>query len=81
MFEENGLSPEDTALIKGTDRGTFIGSPDELGQNSNKEEFSPIGATISGLDGNDGLAPQDPFWSDPMLLKTQKDLSNHLFWF
>ena len=67
--KKNGLSPEDTALIKGTDRGTFIGSLDELNQNSNGEEFSPIGAAISGLDGDDGLAPQDPFWSDPDALK------------
>ena len=67
--KKNGLSPEDTALIKGTDRGTFIGSLDELNQNSNGEEFSPIGAAISGLGGDDGLAPQDPFWSDPDALK------------
>ena len=68
--KKSGLSPEDTALIKGTDRGTFIGSPDELGDTANEEEFSPIGATISGIDGNDGLAPQDPFWSDPDALET-----------
>ena len=66
--KKSGLSPEDTALIKGTDRGTFIGSADELATNA--EEFSPIGATISGMDGNDGLAPQDPFWSDPDALET-----------
>ena len=66
--KKSGLSPEDTALIKGTDRGTFIGSADELAANA--EEFSPIGATISGIDGNDGLAPQDPFWSDPDALET-----------
>ena len=66
--KKSGLSPEDTALIKGTDRGTFIGSADDLATNA--EEFSPIGATISGIDGNDGLAPQDPFWSDPDALET-----------
>ena len=66
--KKSGLSPEDTALIKGTDRGTFIGSADELANSA--EEFSPIGATISGIDGNDGLAPQDPFWSDPDALET-----------
>ena len=66
--KKSGLSPEDTALIKGTDRGTFIGPADELATNA--EEFSPIGATISGIDGNDGLAPQDPFWSDPDALET-----------
>ena len=68
--KKNGLSPEDTALIKGTDRGTFIGSADELSEGSNGEEFSPIGATISGIDDNDGLAPQDPFWSDPENMET-----------
>ena len=64
--KKNGLSPEDTALIKGTDRGTFIGSPDDL---NNENDLSPIGATISGLDGTDGLAPQDPFWSDPVAIE------------
>ena len=33
--KKNGLSPEDTALIKGTDRGTFIGSPDDLENGTN----------------------------------------------
>ena len=66
--KKSGLSPEDTALIKGTNRGTFIGSADDLATNA--EEFSPIGATISGIDGSDGLAPQDPFWSDPDALET-----------
>jgi len=64
--KKTGLSPEDTALIKGTDRGSFVGSPDEFAQN----ELSPVGATISGIDGSDGLAPQDPFWSDPDALQT-----------
>ena len=54
--KNKGLAPEDTALIKGTDRGTFIGSPED--------ELSPLGATITGLDGEDGLFPQDPFWDD-----------------
>ena len=61
--KSKGPSPEDTSLIKGTDRGTFIGSAEDFaGQNG--DELSPIGATISGLDGEDGLFPQDPFWSD-----------------
>ena len=60
VSEKTGLSPEDTALIKGTDRGSFVGSPDEFAQN----ELSPVGATISGIDGSDGLAPQDPFWEN-----------------
>jgi len=63
--KKNGLSPEDTALIKGTDRGSFIGSPDDFDNSLNEDELSPIGATISGIDADDGLAPQDPFWSDP----------------
>ena len=58
-----GPNPEDTSLIKGTDRGNFIGSEDDLAVDSG-DELSPIGATISGLDGEDGLFPQDPFWTD-----------------
>mgnify|MGYP001204169562 CR=1 FL=1 len=64
--KKTGLSPEDTALIKGTDRGSFVGSPDEFAQN----ELSPVGATISGIDGSDGLAPQDPFWENPDALSS-----------
>lgn len=63
--KKNGLSPEDTALIKGTDRGTFLGSPDDFENLSNTDELSPLGVSISGIDGTDGLAPQDPFWNDP----------------
>ena len=63
--KKNGLSPEDTALIKGTDRGTFLGSPDDFDNLSNTDELSPLGVSISGIDGTDGLAPQDPFWNDP----------------
>jgi peptidoglycan-associated lipoprotein len=61
--KSKGPSPDDTSLIKGTDRGTFIGSPEDFALEDGVE-LSPIGATISGLDGNDGLLPQDPFWSD-----------------
>ena len=60
--KNKGPSPEDTALIKGTDRGTFIGSPDDLANAG--DDLSPLGATITGLDGEDGLLPQDPFWDD-----------------
>ena len=63
--KKSNLSPEDTALIKGTDRGSFLGSPEDLANGSNSDELSPIGATISGITASDGLAPQDPFWSDP----------------
>jgi peptidoglycan-associated lipoprotein len=58
--KNKGPSPDDTALIKGTDRGTFIGSPDDLANVDG--DLSPLGATITGLDGEDGLFPQDPFW-------------------
>ncbi len=61
-----GPSPEDTALIKGTDRGSFVGSFDDF--EANEDELSPIGATISGLEGSNDLLPQDPLWSDPSLL-------------
>ena len=60
--KNKGPSPEDTALIKGTDRGTFIGSPDDLSNAG--DDLPPLGATITGLDGEDGLFPQDPFWDD-----------------
>jgi peptidoglycan-associated lipoprotein len=62
---KSNLSPEDTALIKGTDRGSFLGSPEDFDNGSITDELSPIGATISGIPTGDGLAPQDPFWSDP----------------
>ena len=67
---KNSLSPEDTALIKGTDRGTFTGSPEDYMNSTASEELSPVGATITGIEGDDGLAPQDPFWSNPDLLQT-----------
>lgn len=66
--KKSGLSPEDTALIKGTDRGTFTGSSNDLAGGENENDLSPIGSTISGL-GGDGLMPQDPFWSDPDTLQ------------
>jgi peptidoglycan-associated lipoprotein len=59
--KKQALSPEDTALLKGSDRGTFITGGAENGEN--EELLSPVGATITGLNG-DGLAPQDPFWGD-----------------
>ena len=62
--KKNSLSPDDTALIKGTDRGTFVGSAED-GSLTNGEELSPVGTAITGLDGSDGLFPQDPFWNDP----------------
>ncbi len=61
--KDKGLSPEDTALIKGTDRGTFVGSAEDLAGLEGQGDTSPLGATITGLDGDDGLIPQDDFWS------------------
>ena len=60
----NKLSPDDTALIKGTDRGSFVGNAQGSGLDFDGDDLSPIGASISGLDGSDGLLPQDPFWND-----------------
>ena len=61
--KSKGPSPDDTSLIKGTDRGTFIGSNNDLANNGG-DDLSPLGATISGLEGDDELFPQDPFWGD-----------------
>ncbi len=71
--KNKGLAPEDTALIKGTDRGTFIGSPED--------ELSPLGATITGLDGQDGLFPQDSFWDDDALAGAQRPFDPIFFGF
>ena len=80
--KKNGLSPDDTALIKGTDRGTFIGSPDDLANGSGSDELSPIGASIIGINGEDGLAPQDPFWTDPdALLSAERPFDPIFFGF
>ena len=65
--KNKGLAPEDTALIKGPDRGTFIGSPDDLAALSEQGDLSPLGSAINGLGGEDGLFPQNDFWSDPDL--------------
>ncbi len=71
--KNKGLAPEDTALIKGTDRGTFIGSPED--------DLSPLGATITGLDGDDGLFPQDSFWDDDALAGAQRPFDPIFFGF
>jgi peptidoglycan-associated lipoprotein len=59
--KKQALSPEDTALLKGGSRGTFINGDGSGGKD--EDLLSPVGATITGLTG-DGLAPQDPFWGD-----------------
>ena len=66
--KSKGPSPEDTALIKGTDRGSFVGSLDNSQLSEEGDELSPIGATISGLEGSNELLPQDPLWDDPSFL-------------
>ena len=62
--KKNGPSPEDTSLIKGTDRGNFVGSNQDLVSDDGDDDLSPVGATITGLEDDDSLLPQDPFWSD-----------------
>ena len=80
--KKNVLSPDDTALIKGTDRGTFIGSPEDLANGSGTDELSPPGASIIGINGEDGLAPQDPFWTDPdALLSAERPFDPIFFGF
>ena len=63
--KNKGLAPEDTALIKGTDRGTFIGSPDDLAALNGEDDLSPLGDAINGLDGEDGLFPKMTFGPTP----------------
>ena len=73
--KKNGLSPDDTALIKGTDRGTFVGSGED-GSLADEGELSPLGTAITGLDGSDGLLPQDPFWDEPGRMDNPERPSN-----
>lgn len=79
--KDKGLGPEDTALIKGTDRGTFIGSPDDLANLNGGDELSPLGSPINDLGGEDGLFPQDDFWSDPDLASAEKPFEPIFFGF
>ena len=76
--KSKGPSPEDTALIKGTDRGTFVGSMEE-GFQDREDELSPVGSTISALDGSDDLIPQDSTWSDPSALANAEELFEPIF--
>ena len=76
--KSKGPSPEDTALIKGTDRGTFVGSMED-GFQDGKDELSPVGSTISALDGSDDLIPQDSTWSDPSVLANAEELFEPIF--
>ncbi|MEC8355381.1 MAG: OmpA family protein [Verrucomicrobiota bacterium] len=76
--KSKGPSPEDTALIKGTDRGTFVGSMGE-GFQDGEEELSPVGSTISAQDGSGDLIPQDSTWSDPSALANAEELFEPIF--
>ena len=76
--KSKGPSPEDTALIKGTDRGTFVGSMEE-GFQDGDDELSPVGSTISALDGSGDLIPQDSTWSDPSALANAEELFEPIF--
>ena len=73
------LSPHDTALIKGTDRGNFVGDPNELAGLDG--ETSPLGATITGLEGDDGLLPQDSDWDEDALAGAQRPFEPIFFGF
>ena len=79
--KNKGLAPEDTALIKGTDRGTFIGSPDDLAALNGEDDLSPLGDAINGLDGEDGLLPQDDFWTNSDLGAGEKPFEPIFFGF
>ena len=79
--KNKGLAPEDTALIKGTDRGTFIGSPDDLAALNGEDDLSPLGDAIIGLDGEDGLLPQDDFWTNSDLGAGEKPFEPIFFGF
>ena len=76
--KSKGPSPEDTALIKGTDRGTFVGSMGE-GFQDGEEELSPVGSTISAQDGSGDLIPQDSTWSAPSALANAEELIEPIF--
>ncbi len=77
--KSKSLSPEDTALIKGTDRGNFVSVTGVSGDQ--EDEFSPIGDQINGANGSDGLAPQDPFWSDDALSQGERPFEPIFFGF
>jgi len=79
--KSSSLSPEDTALLKGGNRGTFVSGTN--GTSEMEEDLSsPVGATITGLTGSeDGLAPQDPFWDDSALANGERPFEPIFFGF
>jgi peptidoglycan-associated lipoprotein len=76
--KSKSLSPEDTALIKGSDRGNFVRLKGVL---QNSDEFSPVGDQIQGVNESDGLAPQDPFWSDNSIAQGERPFEPIFFGF
>ena len=51
--KKQALSPEDTALLKSGNRGNFVNGVADTGKN--EELLSPVGATITGLNGDGPL--------------------------
>ena len=60
--------------IKRGKRGTFVA--DGSSPTNEEELSSPVGATITGINGaEDGLAPEDPFWDSKKLPMVSAHLS------
>ena len=72
MRSKKMFIPDDTALIKGTDRGTFIGSPKTLPMDRVLMNYSAIRPVSSALMEKMDLL-QDPFWTDPDALLSAED--------
>ena len=78
-FKSKTLSPGDTSLIKSSERGNFVSATGVSQENDG--EFSPVGAQITGVNGSDELAPQDPFWSDDALSQGERPFEPIFFGF
>ena len=69
----------------GSDQGyrscTFIGSPDDLAALNGEDDLSPLGDAIIGLDGEEGLLPQDDFWTNSDLGAGEKPFEPIFFGF
>ena len=76
--KSKGPSPEDTALIRGTDRGNYVGTL-QGDETTGEDELSPVGATIAGLDGSGDLVAQDSTWSDPSALANAEALFEPIY--
>ena len=76
--KSKGPSPEDTALIRGTDRGNYVGTL-QGDETTGENELSPVGATIAGLDGSGDLVAQDSTWSDPSALANAEALFEPIY--